>query len=117
MQTKRRFNHIEQQPDTWHITKELLKGIMKAVSKKGNLVLKILLINAKFCLVKAIAHTKRDKSFTTISVQVDKDYGYIHISCAKSSKELTKTKHPKEAIKNFSVFLISDYWNNHLDLK
>lgn len=116
MQTKRRFNHIEQQPDTWHISKELLKGIMKAVSKKGNLVLKILLINAKFCLVKAIAHTKRDKSFTTISVQVVKDYGYIHI-CAKSSKELTKTKHPKEAIKNFSVFLTSDYWNNHLDPK
>lgn len=86
---------------------------MKAVSKKGNLVLKILLINTKFCLVKAIARTKRDKSFTTISVQVDKDYGYIHISRAKSSKELTNTKHPKEAIKNFSVFLISDYWNNH----
>lgn len=97
MQTKRRFNHIEQQPDTWHITKELLKGIMKAVSKKGNLVLKILLINAKFCLT-------RQKFYNNISTSGQRLWLYTHIMC-KIVKRTHKNKASKRSHQKFQCFL------------
>ena len=35
MRTDSRFNHIEHQFDPWHITKGLLKKIMKTASNKA----------------------------------------------------------------------------------
>ena len=49
-----RFNQTEHQSDPWYIVKGLLKEIMKAASKKGKLVLKILLIMATFYLVETM---------------------------------------------------------------